>query len=75
MIKMTSEAKIEKIVSAAMSKMADFASHVEPGFSYTAEDIAATVMADPTSETARFLANVIAKSIELVSTLEYAEAA
>lgn len=74
-IKLPSSATIEKIVSASMERMADFATRSTPGASYTAEEIAATVMADPTGETARFLAGLIAKSIELVAVLEYADAA
>jgi hypothetical protein len=72
-ITMPSEATLNKIVAASMEKMADFATRATPNASYTAEDIAATVMADPTSETARFLAGLIAKSIEVVATLDYVE--
>lgn len=67
------QATIENIVSAAMSRMADFATRATPGAAYTEADIAATVIADPTGDTARFLAGVIAKSIDLVAVLEYAE--
>lgn len=74
-IKIPSPATIEKITSTAMSRMADFATRATPDASYTEADIAAAVMADPTGDTARFLAGVIAKSIELVAVLEYAEAA
>jgi hypothetical protein len=62
--------RIERIVSASMGRMADFASHVEPGQTYTEADIAAAVIAEPTGDTARFLAGVIAKSIEVVSVLD-----
>lgn len=72
-ITMPTQATIEKIVSASMSRMADFATRATPDSSYTEADIAAAVMAEPTGDVARFLAGVIAKSIELVATLEYAE--
>jgi hypothetical protein len=72
-IRMPKEATIEKIVSASMSRMADFATRATPGASYTDEDIAAAVMADPTSDTASFLAGVIAKSMEVVAVLDYAD--
>jgi hypothetical protein len=74
-IKTPTPATIEKITSAALSRMADFATRATPGAKYTEADIVATVMADPTGETARFLAGLIAKSMELVAVLDYAEAA
>ena len=72
-IKLPAPATIEKIVAASMERMADFATRATPDASYTATDIAAQVMADPTGETARFLAGVVAKSIELVAVLEYTD--
>ena len=72
-IKMPNEATLNKIVAASMERMASFASHVEPDATYTEADIAAAVMSDPTGDTARFLAGLIAKSIELVAVLDYAE--
>ncbi len=72
---MPSQAMIEKITAAAISRMADFASHVEPGAIYTEADIAAAVIAEPTGDSARFLAGVIAKSIEVVAVLDSVEAA
>jgi hypothetical protein len=74
-VQVPSAAQIEKITSAAISRMADFASHVEPGETYTEADIAAAVIAEPTGEVARFLAGVIAKSIDVVAVLDFAEAA
>jgi hypothetical protein len=53
--------------------IAHAATRSAPGASYTAKDIAAAVIADPTGDTARFLAGVIAKSIGLVAVLDYAE--
>jgi hypothetical protein len=71
--RLPSEAAIERIVSASVNRMADFASHITPNETYTEADIVAAITADPTGEAAHFLAGVIVKSIELVSVLDAAE--
>lgn len=68
-------AVLERIVSASMERMADFATRCEPYSSYTAADIAAAVIAEPTGDVAYFLAGLIAKSTELVWALHFSEAA
>jgi hypothetical protein len=55
---------VQKITDAALEFMAKRASNLEPGESYTTADIAATVVADPTGNTALYLAKLIVTGVE-----------
>lgn len=59
-------AHIEQITESALQIMAKRASKLEPGrlFEITADDIVATVVADPVGETAFYLAKLIVCGIE-----------
>lgn len=70
-----SEPAIERITSVTLDRMADFATRADAFASYTPADIVAAVIAEPNGDVARFLAGVIAKSIELVAVLDCVEAA
>jgi hypothetical protein len=65
--------KIESITNAALKVMSDFATRATPYATYTEKDILSAVIAEPQGDVARFLAGLIAKSIEVVATLDYVE--
>ena len=55
---------IERITNAAMNLAAQRASAMSADATFTASDVAAAVMADPTGETARYVAQLIAWGVE-----------
>ena len=64
MANVLNQSAVERITNAALGIMAKRASHLEPGESFTASDIVATVAADPLGDTAHYLANLIVTGVE-----------